>query len=181
MLRSLLVLLVFVPAVLALATETKGNALLPAANYPDWKGVLAVINDKSRVYSWWVNGNETFYFKGGSKEMAAALDAFAKIEAKHHVVVVRTGAGSVSSFDKKPVAYDWSLHVIGGIAKTKATNDPKDIDWQRWPVLTLHVGDGKGLAKMPRPKGVTFVVQGGDAAAEKRIKEWLGKGKPEPE
>lgn len=180
MIRSLLVLLVFVPAVLALATEEKGNGLLPAANYKDWKNIMPVINDKARVYSWWVNGNEKFFFKGGPKEMDAALAAFSKIEAKHHTVVLRTGTGTATTFDKKPIAYDWSLHVIGGIASTRATEDPKDLEWQRWPVLTLHVGDGKELGKIRLPKNVTVHVQGGDAAAEKRIKTWLSKDSAEP-
>ena len=43
----------------ALGTEDFGNAPLNAANYTDWPGIMPVVNHPSRVYHWWVNGNES--------------------------------------------------------------------------------------------------------------------------
>jgi hypothetical protein len=140
----------------ALGTEEHGNKPLVAQNYAEWKDIMPVINDKARVYQRWVNGNEHFFFRGKTKELNAALANFAKIEAKHHVVVFRPGAAAEPTFDKQTlISYNWQLHVVGGIAKARATDDPEDLEWQKWPVLTVYVDDNIDLDKLKIPAGVT--------------------------
>src|SRR4051812_398772 len=80
MLRYVLVTAAFM-SVLALScsawglgTEDFGNKPLAEANYKEWKGIMPVVNDKARVYSNWVNGNEHFYYTGKAKELNAALE-----------------------------------------------------------------------------------------------------------
>jgi hypothetical protein len=142
-----------------LGSEEFGNEPLAEANYTDWKGIVPVINDKSRVYQQWVNGNEHFYYVGKAKEVNAALAHFAKVEAKHHVVVLRNGPASAQSFQQLVIPYNWQLHVVGGIAKAKAVDDVADLDWQKDPVLTIHLGDGIDLKSLELPAGVTLAVR----------------------
>ena len=105
----------------ALATDEIGNKPLSELNYTEWKGIMPIVNDKARVYQVWVNGNESFYYKGVTKQVNAALATFAKVEVKNHVVVLRPGPVERSSIrDKTPISFNWELHVIGGIARSRA-------------------------------------------------------------
>jgi len=142
-----------------LGSEEFGNKALPDANYKDWKGIMPVINDESRVYQQWVNGNEHFYYSGKTKALSAALAHFAKVEVKHHVVVLRNGTGSAQTIQMLAIPYNWQLHVVGGIAKIKAVDDATDLDWQKDPVLTIHLGDGIDLKSLKFPEGVTLAVR----------------------
>jgi len=146
-----------------LGSEQFGNKALPEANYTEWKGIMPVINDESRVFQQWVNGNESFYYAGKAKEVYAALAHFAKVEVKHHVVVLRNGPALAQSFQMLAIPYNWQLHVVGGIAKIKAVDDVEDLDWQKDPVLTVYLGDGIDLKSLEVPAGVTLAVRKEDA------------------
>ncbi len=108
--------------VFALATDEIGNAPMSELNYTNWNGIVTLVNDKARVYQVWVNGNESFYYKGTTKPLNAALAAFAKVEVKNHVVVLRPGPVERRAIrDKTLIQFNWELHVIGGIAAERAT------------------------------------------------------------
>src|SRR5262249_36199282 len=94
----------------------------------------------------------------------------------------RPSPAAARNFDKEVISYDWDLHIIGGIAGTRANNDPDDLEWQRWPVLTVYVGAGIDLRKVTVPKGVTIKSAPGrtdeaekNAAAKKQITDFLKK------
>src|SRR5262245_47691959 len=115
---------------LALATESFGNA--PVVRQPDWAdGVLEVVNLKSRVYSVWVNGNESFYYHGNADAINDALQKYAAIAGGAHEVILLPGAGQGRSFNGKQIDFDWQLHVPSGIYKAvfKKTD----------PVLTIYI------------------------------------------
>jgi hypothetical protein len=153
----------------ALGTETRGNEPLSPRNYEAWKGIVPIVNDKTRVYEQWVNGNEHFYYKGGTKELNAALAHFAKVEVTNHVVVLRPGPGAAQTFDRTTIPCNWSLHVIGGLARTRANDDIEDLEWQKDPVLTIYIGVDIDLAKLEFPKGVTLRgAPGSDPKDEKQ-------------
>ncbi len=97
-----------------LGEEEFGNS--PVRANEEWAGgVLAVANDRSRVYRRWVNGNEDFCFKGDAEAVNAALAAFAKIDADVAEVVLMPDAGRMLSFDGKEVLYDWRLYAPSGL------------------------------------------------------------------
>jgi hypothetical protein len=164
----------------ALATETKGNAPLSEKNYTEWPGIMPLVNDKARVYQRWVNGNERFFFKGTTKKLNVALAHFARVGVKNHVVVLRPGPAVQQSFDKTAIPYNWDLHVIGGIARSRANDNIEDLEWQKDPVLTIYVGGDIDLSKIEIPKGVTWRGASGlseearqNEAARKRIADFL--------
>src|ERR1700678_4556702 len=71
--------LAFPSVVLALGQESFGNT--PVANQPEWvKGVLDVVNQESRVYSMWVNGNENFFYRGNAQALNEALKKYRAVE-----------------------------------------------------------------------------------------------------
>src|SRR5262245_33840096 len=62
----------------ALGEEDFGNAPLSDANYTDWPGIMPVVNHAARVYHWWVNGNEEFYYEGDAAAVNETLKKFAE-------------------------------------------------------------------------------------------------------
>lgn len=166
---------------LGLGEETIGNEPLSDSGYTEWKGVMPVINDKARVYSNWVNGNEHFYFKGTTQEVNAALANFAKVEVKEHEVLLRPGPGMAHTFGRKEVPHNWELHIQGGISKHLLTLDKGDQVWSKDPRLTIYVGGDIDLAKLEIPKGVTLldvptlskrVAAGIAASKDKTVRGW---------
>jgi HEAT repeat protein len=154
---SLMALLVL-PATrcLALGTEEFGNKPLSALNYPNWKGIIDVVNDKSRVYQRWVNGNEHMFYEGGIDDLNRVLKNFAAAEMPVHEVVLRPDPGVTHSFDntKPPIKFNWQLHVVTGIAGSLTNSDKGDFVWPKHPRLTIHTSGDFDLSKLMVPKGV---------------------------
>lgn len=151
-----LLILCSLPApVWALAKEDFGNKLLNAANFKEWPGIMPVVNDAHRVYHTWMNGNEHCYFRGDTKALNAALKHFAATPEKVHEVILLPGpAESPSIQQEKPIAYNWSLHLVGGIEKAIAKKSPDPWFWDQHPVLTVYVGDAIRLDQLQIPPGV---------------------------
>lgn len=140
-----------------LGTEQFGNEPLSPQNYTDWPGVVPVVNDPSRVYCNWVNGNEHLYYRGDARALNAALRKFAQLENGPREVVLRPGPGRTKSFEGKPVAFDWMLHLVGGIAGHLATLEKGDRIWSRSPVLHVYLGDRLKIGDLDVPDGIRLI------------------------
>src|SRR5262245_16988259 len=143
------ILLLALPAtVFALATETFGNA--PQVKQPEWAdGVVDVVNLKSRVYSFWVNGNETFFYSGSANELNEALNKYAEVKDDVRRLILLPGAGKTHSFDRKPVPFTWKLHVPSGIYRA--------VSKEKHAVMTVYIPGTR-----PRPLD------------KKQVDKWLG-------
>ena len=154
---AMVVSLLFAQKSFAVGIEKKGNEPFSELNYTDWKGIMPIVNDKSRVYQVWVNGNENLFYNGKTRELNAALATFAKVDVKNHVVVFRPGPAERHSFrDKTPIPFNWEIHLIRGFAKSRAIDDIEDLEWQRDPVLTIYVTDEIDLDTLEIPEGLTL-------------------------
>lgn len=152
---ALAIVLLYASTAFALGEESVGNEKMSGANYKDWPGALAVINDEHRVYRTWINGNEQFYFAGDTKALNAALVEFAKIKADRRVVVLRPVPATTNNFAGDHVfEYSWRLHLLGGIAKHMATRDLGDNIWDPNPHLHVHIGGDIQLMHLEIPKDV---------------------------
>ncbi|MCZ6795029.1 MAG: HEAT repeat domain-containing protein [Planctomycetota bacterium] len=125
-----------------LAMTTLGNEPLSVddASYP---GIASAVNVKCRVYYVWVNGNETFCFRGGTQELNAMLGRFAAIRCDVlQLIFLPTlgyGGGHV------PVAYDWVLNLNARKNNRRLT-------------LSVHAGTPTlDLAKLRIPRGVVVL------------------------
>src|SRR5262245_33993156 len=114
LIAGLLLSLAIPSAAHALATEQLGNKPIMGFNF-DAK-LLAIVNVQARVYFFEVNGNPFFFFKGGPKEMNEALQAFAALPGDKKEIILMAGPGGTKTFDGKPVAFDWSVHVPMGLS-----------------------------------------------------------------
>jgi hypothetical protein len=118
---------------LALATEHFGNKPI-GSGWGFGSELLVAVNTNSRVYWYEVNGNPTFFFKGGPKELNQAIRRFMAIPHDKREIVLIPGPGESQSLSRKPVAYDWSLHVPMGL---RFDGDSEVADTRA--VLTIHI------------------------------------------
>lgn len=152
---SILAVCAVTSQVWAMAFEHVGNAPLNERNYRDWKRVMPVVNDLSRVYHIWVNGNEHFYYRGDTNTLNDTLKKFAAIEADVHEVILRPGPAERKTFKGKRVRYDWLLHIQGGISRHEAAKEQGTSIFDKYPTMTVFVGGGNvDLEKIKIPKGV---------------------------
>lgn len=145
----------------ALGTEVKGNA--PQTDQPDWaRGVLDVVNLKSRVYGQWVNGNESFLYRGDTAAANDALAKFAAVDAPVREVVLWPASLTMATFDGETIAGDWKLHVPSGIYLAmlgKAQAPDGTSIFGRHARMTIAVG-GKSpvdLDALKVPAGITLL------------------------
>jgi hypothetical protein len=164
-----------------LGTEELGNAPLSPANYTKWPGLVNVVNDPTRVYQFWVNGNENCYYTGSTDELNQTLASFAAAELEAHEVVLRPGPGTVKSFDgTKEFTIHWHLQIFGGIAGHLTTRDKGDQVWPVHPRLTIYTGSDIDLAKLKIPKEIKLVglpelskrARNGIASTDKTVRGW---------
>ncbi|WP_339731536.1 HEAT repeat domain-containing protein [uncultured Gimesia sp.] len=142
----------------ALGIEDFGNKPLHAENFRDWPGIMPVVNHQSRVYHRWINGNEHCFYRGDAEALNDALQKFAATEEKVHEVVLRPGPATVSSFNaSQTMDYNWSLHLVGGIARAMSQKDQGAQIWSKYPILTVYVAGTIELDKIKIPKDVTLL------------------------
>ena len=142
----------------AWGTEDFGHTVLNEANYRDWPDIMPLVNDPSRVYHSWVNGNEQFYYRGDATALNNALRQFAACKAEVHEVLLRPAPCEVKSFNRtKTIRYDWNLHILGGIAQVMTTLDQGSKIWSKYPTMTVCIGGDISLEKLEIPKGVSII------------------------
>ncbi|MFC1635609.1 hypothetical protein ACFL5Z_12270 [Planctomycetota bacterium] len=132
----------------------------PDTNFPtvaqqDWpRGIVGIPRHSSRVYSIWVNGNETFYFKSTVEEINEILGLFATARMRDHIVRIQAGEGKASTFSKEQIEYNISLQIVGGHALF-FTREERREDMPLEPVLSIRTGDDASfLNQLKWPKNV---------------------------
>jgi hypothetical protein len=141
----------------ALGTEDFGASPLSELNYKEWPGVVPLVNDPSRVYHCWVNGNEQFFYRGDAAACNNALTNLARVAAGPHEVVLRPGPGTTHSFHGREIQFDWMLHLVGGVVRDLPTLDQGAKVWPKSPRVTICVDNKFDLDGLQVPKGVTLV------------------------
>ena len=160
--------------------ETIGNKPFALPNYKNWPNILPVINNKSRVYHTWVNGDEQFYFNSSTDQLNQLLVDYAKLNGKKEVLILPQ-AENVKTFNQKQnFAFNCSLHLVGGIAKHIAGKNKGNIFWPLDPELTIRVTAENDLTKLKIPAGVKLVslaeiktrYKNGIDSTDKSVRGW---------
>jgi hypothetical protein len=147
-----------VSKVWALGMEDFGNKPLSEANYKDWQGIMPLLNHPSRVYHWWVNGNEEFYYQGDTTVLNDALQNFAAVKTEVHEVLLQPGPGIAHSFNHtKTIPYNWNLHIVGGISRHLTKLPLGDKIWSKSPTMTVCIGGDIALDRIEIPTGISIV------------------------
>jgi hypothetical protein len=151
---SAAVLLLALPATaLALSFESFGNA--PLGKQPGWaEGLLEVVNLDSRVYSLWAGeaATPTFFYQGEGPALNEAIRKFAAVKAAERRLVLLPGRGKTFSFGRKPIDFDWRLHLLSG----------------RHAVLTAYVTAEKPRGPLDRKKARKWIAELDDDSFETR-------------
>lgn len=126
-------------------TYTVGNKDLHASSYAKWPGIMALINRKTRVYQFDVNGHEQFFYKGGIDELNSALKDFSKLDLKRHRVYLLPGKGEMETpIEKLEIAFVWKMQIVEGIVKATILRHPDaQLVWPAEPAIYIFVDNGR--------------------------------------
>lgn len=98
----------------------------------DWPNSLVhAVNLDSRVYSLWDSGTDRLFYRGKARAVNEAMRKFAAVTGDHRPLVLVPGSGETHALSGKPVAFDWRLHVPGGLDKADSR--------KKHAVMTVHV------------------------------------------
>lgn len=165
-LRGSLIPTFLVPLALGLAAplvaspmgeEELGNK--PVSAQPGWAGgVVDAVNLESRVYRVWVNGNESFFFRGKTADLNRALAKFAAIRSEGLEIVLLPSRGGTRTFDGSAVDCDWELKVPSGIYLSMGRREKGTRVFTTRPTLTVSLGSRRlELETIEIPPGATVL------------------------
>jgi len=147
-----------IPAcVFAAATSEEGNKPLSAANYTDWPNLVDAINDESRVFQFWVNGNESFYYNGDTEAVNRVLKEFSETNYPDLQVVLLPGPAPTMEALGKKVTAEYRINIIGGIARAFIGRGNLKRVYFLQPTMTVYVSEKIKLSELKIPNNVTLL------------------------
>lgn len=137
----------------------------PVGGSPDWaEGTGDLVNQESRVFGFFVNANDWFYFAGDTETFNAFLQQYAELEGTPLTLILNPGPGTVSPpWDKEKVTrYEWGMSVLRrGWGAPEATS-PED---GKYVVsVDLYLGGQVALDELEVPLNIR-VKSGGEIEA----------------
>lgn len=134
--------------------ETIGNKPLSEANFREWPGIMPVVNNTTRVYHVWVNGNEQMFYKTTTAELNELMRNYAVIPLAGLEIVVLPGPGKVSNFDRdQEFTFHCQLHIVAGVASVMHKRENGEVFWPKTPRLTLRIDESIELDALEFPEG----------------------------
>ncbi len=157
-LASVLAVLAATPTpCLGLVETMEGNQPVSHFNDAAWPGLLAVVNDPSRVLFASADTKQTAFYQGDTTALARVLRAFAAVDMKERVVILRPGRGDGWLWRAKASSYDWRVEVRHGNWRLPLAEKERERIRQSHPTLTVFVGGGVDLERLSIPEGITLV------------------------
>ncbi len=156
----------------ALASEhPAGQTLNAASNWPD--GLMELVNCKERVYGYFVNFWDYFYFEGDTASLNAFLQKLGDIRHPQPVVTIHPGTGMAHKLAREETfQYDWSLSTLpeGTPVADRKTQTGLSLD--------VWLGDGISLDDLKVPLSIE-VRSGGEI--EQFVKEHKARNEGKPD
>ena len=109
------------------------------ARYPGWaSGLVNVVRHESRVYSFWVNAVDNFFFDAETEQIQELIDLYSRVRLRDHVIRIVNEGGQIQSFHGKKFDCTVRLNVLaGGVSHPDQRESPHDTFE---PVLTVYLG-----------------------------------------
>ncbi len=124
------------PAAYGLATEEIGPKV-DRGGQSDWpKGIEGLARHPTRVYSFWMNGAETFYFQASPAEVNELAALFCKARMRDHQIRIESGPRTIRSFGGNDYDYNVCLHIVAGMALSMGRT--RDAGGTLEPCLTIY-------------------------------------------
>lgn len=141
----------------SLATESFGPDSQighPTTDQPGWAtGIVELPRHPSRVYSYWVNGNENWYFMATSEQVNELITLFAKARMRDHEVWIKPNKPKVQSFNKQTIDCNVHLRILDGIALDVSRQEGAPDTFE--PDLTIYVdGDATWVRDLQIPDNI---------------------------
>lgn len=186
---------VLLPAVsFAMATCERGNKPHSALNYPNWPGIIDVVNDLSRESWCWVNGGETLSYRGDTAALNRVLKEFGEVEAEELRVELLPGPGRLQLLKSKEDVTDptedyadWELRVLQGLVRGHVLHEGMQAIYDLHPTMTIYVTDRIDLNSLQIPARIKVLqhadvrqryvdgIDFGDYKVRGRAKQFLEK------
>ncbi|MFO1094620.1 MAG: hypothetical protein U0992_15140 [Planctomycetaceae bacterium] len=183
------------PAVaFGMAMCERGNNPHSALNYPNWPGIIDVVNDLSRESWCWVNGGETLSYRGDTTALNRVLKEFGEVEAEELRVELLPGPGRLQLLKSKEELTDpsdnnadWELRLLQGIVRGHVQHEGMEAIYDMHPTLTIYVTDRIDLNSLEIPARLKVLqhadlrqryvdgVDFGDYKVRARAKQFLEK------
>jgi hypothetical protein len=111
------------------------------ARYPGWaSGLVNVVRHESRVYSFWVNAVDNFFFDAETEQIQELIDLYSRVRLRDHVIRIVNEGGQIQSFHGKKFDCTVQLHVLSGFALYKSGKKLQSSHDTFEPVLTVFLG-----------------------------------------
>ncbi len=123
---------------------------------PSWPdGTKDLLAHQSRMYSYWCNGYERFYFDADTKQINELLDMFSKLHMLDHEVWIEQGRQTTHSFNQTPVKYNAFFYISGGFGPSYLGLGEKEKTGWILPTLKIYVDDkGELLKQLKLPENL---------------------------
>lgn len=157
LLLALAALIAWSQQALGLATEHFGNAPVPAGFFNSSADLLPVLNDKSRVYWYEVNGDAFFYYKGNTEAVNAMLEKFAAV-GKGREVVLHAGPMKLNNLGRtKHIDANWYVHVPGGGGIRLSDYADGGLVTDTGPAIHIYLPSARATSSAPAAKITAWI------------------------
>ncbi len=87
---------------------------VPVAQQPGWPAGLAeLLNGEGRVYGYWLNGSDFFYYQGDTEAFNAFVAKYARLKGSPLKLVLHGGRGKADRLGAGgTIPYDWEVKVL---------------------------------------------------------------------
>ncbi len=135
----------------------------PTTSQPDWPvGLVELPRHESRVYSFWENGGERFYFKASPNQMNELILLFSKMRTRDHELWIKDRTQQ-NKLVGNSINYNVALDHIGGIARYSVRQLDKASTYE--PKLTIYIDLPADLALAERIKLPDNVIVNNEIAS----------------
>jgi len=159
-------------------------AQLPVGGATGWPaGLRELVNREGRVYGYFINANDFFFFTGDTESFNDFLEQYARLKGTPLTLIVHPGRGITSRLGEKEkkITFDWEVEVLcrgwHPQAPPDPTRDPRTDKPGYVVILEVWVGGNVELKKVKVPKTVKM-KSGGEIEkfiAGHRAKQERGK------
>ena len=122
-------------SLLSLAMEYRSEPVTQQPTWPD--GLADLLNSRERVYGYFVNFSDYFYYSGDAKAFNSFVERYSKLQGTPLIVILHYGRGVTGSFDPKgetTIPFDWkvSVDVLPGLAGAARGPSPRAARVELW-------------------------------------------------
>ncbi len=100
---------------------------VPMGQQPDWPAGLAdLLNSAGRVYGYWVNANDWFFYAGDTDDFNDFLKRYSKLKDTPLTFVLHSARGKTGhlGYGEEKIDYDWEVKLFRRGWHPEAPPDP---------------------------------------------------------